>query len=219
MPRQIKAPLLASAACLVGVVALGAAADDLGPLRRLDLRSVLRFEHQADKADSVANVLVHLGDPAVFLALSIVLVLSGFYLGRGRATVAALVLLAGANLTTQVLKVLFENPHLLYEPRFDLTRTNGFPGRNSFPSGHVTAVASIAAAALLIVPEPHRMTAAAIGLLATAAVGVSVVVLGWHFPTDVAGGLLVVGAWGFAVLAATRASDRPSRPSWSRRGW
>ena len=34
-------------------------------------------------------------------------------------------------------------------------------------------------------------------------------VLGWHYPSDVLGGLLVVGAWGFAALAWLRfRSDR-----------
>ena len=31
-------------------------------------------------------------------------------------------------------------------------------------------------------------------------------VLAWHFPSDVLGGGLVASAWGFAVLAALRAT-------------
>jgi membrane-associated phospholipid phosphatase len=203
MSREIKGPILASLACVAGVIALGSTADDIGPIRHFDLHSVLRFEHRAT-ADSIAGILVHLGDPAVFVVLAVAVVISPLYLGRRREAVAALVVLAGANLTTQILKVVFENPHLLYEPRFELTRTNGFPGRDSFPSGHTTAIASIVIAALFAVPAPHRMTVEAVGLLLTAAVGISVVVLGWHFPTDVIGGLLVAGAWGFAVLAGLR---------------
>jgi membrane-associated phospholipid phosphatase len=38
-----------------------------------------------------------------------------------------------------------------------------------------------------------------------------VVVLGWHYPSDVAGALLVVGAWGFAALAWLRLRSRRDR--------
>ena len=37
------------------------------------------------------------------------------------------------------------------------------------------------------------------------AVGLSVVVIAWHYPSDVIGGMLVAAGWGFAVLAARRA--------------
>ena len=58
------------------------------------------------------------------------------------------------------------------------------------------------------------MRAAVAGLLLTAAVGISVVVLGWHYPSDVLGGLLVVGAWGFGALAWLRLrADRDAAPS------
>jgi membrane-associated phospholipid phosphatase len=203
--------LLAALSCVGGTVALGVAADDPGPIRRFDLDSVLHFEHRAQTADSVAIVLVHLGDPIVFVVLSAAILIAALCLGRQRESGMALVVLAGANLSTQVLKVVFENPHLLYEPSFESTSTNGVPGRDSFPSGHVTAVASLAVAALFVVSPPHRMVLAALGALATAAVGVSVVALGWHFPTDVLGGLLVVGAWGFAVLAASASFPAQSR--------
>jgi membrane-associated phospholipid phosphatase len=202
MSRPVRRSLLAALACVVGIVALGVAADDLGPIHRFDLRAVLRFEHRADRADSVAEVLVHLGNPLVFVVLSVTIVASGLYLGRRRESLAALAILSGANLSTQILKIGFENPHLLYEPRFQLTRTNGFPARDSFPSGHMTAVASLVFAATFVAPARRRLPVAAVGLLAIAAVGLSVIVLGWHFPTDVIGGLLVAAAWAFGVLAA-----------------
>ena len=56
----------------------------------------------------------------------------------------------------------------------------------------------------------------------TAAVGFSVMVLSWHYPSDVLGGLLVVGAWAFAIIAFMRfREDRAaavSDPSRSPRG-
>jgi membrane-associated phospholipid phosphatase len=39
------------------------------------------------------------------------------------------------------------------------------------------------------------------------AVGCSVMVLPWHFPSDVLGGVLVACGWGFAVLALRRIAE------------
>jgi membrane-associated phospholipid phosphatase len=201
MPLAVRRSFLAALSCAAAVVALGIAADDVRPIRRFDLRSVLRFEHRTDKADSIALVIAHLGDPLVFVVLAAALVVSGFYFGRRRQALAAMVILVGANLSTQIAKVVFENPHLLFEPRFELTLTNGFPSRDSYPSGHVTAASSLALAALLLVPARHRASVAAGGVLLVAAVGISVILLAWHFPSDVVGGVLVTAAWGFALRA------------------
>ena len=42
----------------------------------------------------------------------------------------------------------------------------------------------------------------ALGAAFGLAVGLSVVVIAWHYPSDVIGGILVAAGWGFAVLAA-----------------
>jgi membrane-associated phospholipid phosphatase len=78
------------------------------------------------------------------------------------------------------------------------------PWSNSFPSGHTTAAASIAVALLLVVPAGYRLLAAGIGAALTAAVALAVVVLGWHYPSDVFGALLVVATWGLCAVAFLR---------------
>ena len=78
------------------------------------------------------------------------------------------------------------------------------PWANSFPSGHTTAAATLAVGLLFVVPARHRLGASVVGFLLTAAVGFSVMVLSWHYPSDVLGALLVVGAWAFAILAVMR---------------
>ncbi|HEX4751953.1 MAG TPA: phosphatase PAP2 family protein, partial [Solirubrobacterales bacterium] len=116
---------------------------------------------------------------------------------------------------TQLLKTTLEHArHRAFEHGIEL------PWPNSFPSGHTTAAASIAVALLLVVPTVHRTAAAAVGAGLTAAVGISVIVLAWHYPSDVLGGLLVVGAWSFAALAYLRLRadrDRAARPGERRR--
>ena len=105
--------------------------------------------------------------------------------------VAALVLVGGANITTQVLKDhVFERPDLL---------ALGAP--NSLPSGHTTVVASVVLALLLIVPVAWRRPVAVVGLAATLLVGLATVVAGWHRLSDVAAALLVSLAWfGLALV-------------------
>jgi membrane-associated phospholipid phosphatase len=104
--------------------------------------------------------------------------------------VAALVLVAGANITTQVLKAyVFERPDLL---------ALGAP--NSLPSGHTTVVASVALGLMLIAPPALRLPAAVAGLVVSLLVGTATIVAGWHRLSDVAAALLVSTAWAGLVL-------------------
>jgi membrane-associated phospholipid phosphatase len=208
MPRNVKAPLLAAIGCAAAIAPLAVAAYSFGPLRDLDLRLLLRFERESGPAHDLAAAFVNLGDLVALLVLLAAVCALGLSLGRRRQVVAAAVVVAGANLTTQVLKTTLEHVrHKAWEHGVEL------PWANSFPSGHTTAAASIAVALLLVVPAVHRPTAATAGLLLTASVGISVLVLGWHYPSDVLGGLLVVGAWGFAALAYLRLrADRDRAP-------
>jgi membrane-associated phospholipid phosphatase len=72
-------------------------------------------------------------------------------------------------------------------------------GALSYPSGTVTVVAALAAAAFLVVPRFARLFAAVTGGVVVAAVCAAVVVLRWHFPTDALGGLCVGAGAVFAV--------------------
>jgi membrane-associated phospholipid phosphatase len=114
--------------------------------------------------------------------------------------VAALVLVGGANITTQVLKDhVFERPDLL---------ALGAP--NSLPSGHTTVVASVMLGLLLIVPSAWRRPAAVVGLTSTLLVGLATIVAGWHRLSDVAAALLVSLAWTGVVLVVMALRPTPS---------
>jgi membrane-associated phospholipid phosphatase len=85
---------------------------------------------------------------------------------------------------------------LVLKPMVQRTRD----GSLAFPSGHTTAVASIAAtAAILVLAAPalavrtRRLVAAGLGLLVVV-VGICLVGRGYHYPTDVLGALGVVAA-------------------------
>jgi membrane-associated phospholipid phosphatase len=69
----------------------------------------------------------------------------------------------------------------------------------SYPSGTVTAVAALAAAAFLVVPWFARPLVAVTGGVVVVAVCAAVVVLRWHYPTDALGGVCVGAGAVFAV--------------------
>ncbi|MEJ7634680.1 phosphatase PAP2 family protein [Aeromicrobium sp.] len=104
--------------------------------------------------------------------------------GQARLALAAGLIIAGANLTTQLLK-----HSLLDRPDF------GLGTLNSLPSGHTTVVASAAGAVLLVAPIGLRPLIAAAGGFATTLTGASTIVAGWHRPADVIAALAVCLLW------------------------
>jgi hypothetical protein len=94
----------------------------------------------------------------------------------------------GANATTQLLKrVILDRPDLLDEA--------GMFTQNSLPSGHVTAVVTIAIAFVLAASYRTRIWVAAAAFLAVAYAGVAVVVTLSHLPSDSIAAIGVVMAW------------------------
>lgn len=211
MPRNVKAPLLAALACAAAVAPLAIFAYWFVPLQRLDVSLYVHMLRGSGPIFILAEGLVRLGDAAALVVMLGAVCWLGLRSGRRREVAAALVVVAGANLTTQILKATIEHArYKAFEHGIEL------PVANSYPSGHTTAAASIAVALLLVVPAVHRTAALAFGVLLTAAVGISVVVLGWHYPSDTLGAILVAGAWGFAALAYLRL--RADRDAAARRG-
>jgi membrane-associated phospholipid phosphatase len=199
MVPRAKTALLAAIACALAIAPLAVFAYSWNAFQSVDLRIFIHLRRDEGPLHALASVLVNFGDLASLLVLLAVACAIGLRNGRRREVLAAIVVVAGANLTTQLLKTTLEHArHKAFEHGIEL------PWPNSFPSGHTTAAASIAVALLLVVPARHRFAAAVTGAALTAAVGFSVVILGWHYPSDVLGGLLVVGAWAFAALAWLR---------------
>jgi membrane-associated phospholipid phosphatase len=135
--------------------------------------------------------------PTVALALA---VLTAVAVLRGvlRAEVAAAGVVLGATLTTLLLKASLTRP----DPA-DGTATAG-----SLPSGHVTLVAALAVAAVLVSSPRLVPVVAGVGAAATGVVAAAVLVEQWHRPSDVAAALLVVAGWaaaGSLVLRPTGA--------------
>jgi membrane-associated phospholipid phosphatase len=200
MVARIKLPAVASAACAAALVPLVLAAYGLAPAERLDASILLRTSaHAGPAATAVAEAVAHLADPLPLLAMVLLVCGLGVAWGRRPETLAALAVVLGANLTTQVLKLALAHPR---QAPLGIWST-------AFPSGHETAAASIAIALALVAPPRRRAAAALVGGGFAALVAVSVVVLEWHYPSDVLGGALVAASWGFAALAGLRGWRAP----------
>ncbi len=157
--------------------------------------------------DAIASFIARLCDPAPFVVLGACLVALAAVRHRPRSALAITMLLTGASITTQLLKVLLAHPraHSLVGPHISVTA-------ESWPSGHATAAMSLALALVLAVPARARPAAAALGAVFAVAVSYSFLTLGWHYPSDVLGGFLVAVTWAQLALAFVFAGDaRPLR--------
>jgi membrane-associated phospholipid phosphatase len=187
------------AGCLGSALALALlawATVHSGAVHRLDVRLLVhlsadRFGRLGDVAEPIAD----LGNPVpqiLLLLVGLTLALRG---GRLGDAVAGLAIVVSADLTTALLK------QALASPRFDAALGWWQVGDNAFPSGHTTAAFAMAVAWTLFVPPRLRLPVAAVGFLLASLVGLAVVVLRHHFPSDVLGGVLVVSTWTCGVLA------------------
>lgn len=192
------------AACLALLVllALGVEAG-----RHADVRLFAHVsENPRAEGGGLADALASLADPLPITAMLVFACVIAVLGRRPSDALAVLLVVIGANLTTELLKFALAHPRLK-------TAIGADPFEPStFPSGHTTAAASIAIAYAFAVPDRLRGLAAATGTAFALAVGASVVVIGWHYPSDVLGGLLVASAWGFAVLALMRVLALRGRP-------
>ena len=170
--------------------------------QRLDQFAMVESMQAAPtSADRLRDLMQAVSVPSIAVAVG---VLAAVAITRSRPAlaVAAAATVIGANVTTQALKQWLVRPDLL-----DL----GSQNVNSFPSGHVTVVASLAAGALLVMPRRAQPTVAGLGVVATAVTAVGTVALGWHRPSDVIGAVGVVTAW--TAITAAWVSGRRSTPA------
>jgi membrane-associated phospholipid phosphatase len=140
-------------------------------------------------------------------SLAIATAVIGFIaLIRGRRGLAlmTILLIIGANATTQLLKYGIERPDLGVDPE-------RAAAGNSFPSGHTTVAASVAVALVLVLPPRVRGVGALIAAGYAALAGVATMSAGWHRPSDAVAALLIVGAWtaiaGFLLVLVRRRED------------
>jgi membrane-associated phospholipid phosphatase len=158
--------------------------------QRLDAAAEAPLRPPLVEAESLLRGL----DVSALVAVLAAIGVLAFWRGRADLATVVVAVVLGSNVTTQVLKhTVFERPHLISE---------AYRLPNSFPSGHVTAAASIAIAAVLVMSRRLRPAVALAGSATTMIVGLATVAAGWHRPSDVMGAWFVVGAWAALATAA-----------------
>jgi membrane-associated phospholipid phosphatase len=193
--------IAAAFACVLAAALTYAASVHVGFVQRADLRMLEGFVGvQNARSHHLASSLAGLFDPAPFAVLAAAVAALGVARARVGLAVAAAVAMLGANVTTQLLKAaLVSGRPLVF----------GAPvGTHAWPSGHATASMSLALALVMVTPPRLRPAAGAAGGLLAVGVSYAVLLLGWHYPSDVAGGFLIAAGW--SCLPAAVALRGPS---------
>jgi membrane-associated phospholipid phosphatase len=204
---RVAAPFAAAVACLLALVVVWACATHVGALRVRDAAALHDLASlNRPTIESVGNFLLHLLEPLLFTIWGAALVLAALARARPRVALVVAAAMTAAPLTSETLKPLLAHPHAM------VGGTRIGPG--SWPSGHATAALTLALCAALAAPPAWRKVVAIVGGAYALAVGVLLLVLAWHMPSDVLGGYLVATLWFALLLALLRASERlsPSHP-------
>ncbi|MDX6696956.1 MAG: hypothetical protein QOE65_353 [Solirubrobacteraceae bacterium] len=191
--------LLAAAGSVLALLAVWGAAFDSATARWLDTAGLRGFVGLARPAvEPIAGRVAHLADPLELALIGGALVLVALARGRPRVALAVPAVLVSANATTQILKP------LLADPRVCACIEHTHVAAASWPSGHATAAMSLALCAVLVAPARLRPTAAVAGAAFAIGVSFGLLILGWHFPSDVLAGYLVAALFTLLAVAALR---------------
>jgi membrane-associated phospholipid phosphatase len=200
-----------SALAVAGLLAIGlalvwAVAELIPAVRLKDAAALYELTTlNRPRVNSASEFLLHLLDPSLFILWAIALVAVAIAAERVRVAVAVAAVLALAPFSAELLKPLLAHKH---------DHVGGVViGAASWPSGHATAATALVLCAVLVAPQRLRKPTAALGVLFVVAVSIALLVLAWHMPSDVLGGVLLASLWMAAAIAALRASERlrPSR--------
>lgn len=155
------------------------------------------------RLDDLANALLFLLDPLLYTLWGLALVAVALRRRRPLLALAVAFVLGLAPLTAELLKPLLAHPHAWV--------AGDWVKAASWPSGHASAVTALVLCAILVAPRRLRPLVAGLGVTFAVAVGLSLLILAWHLPSDVVGGYLVGTLWVALALAGLRAADARSR--------
>ncbi|KAB2854379.1 MAG: phosphatase PAP2 family protein [Sphingopyxis terrae] len=116
------------------------------------------------------------------------------YWGGRRPALAIVAAVLFANITSSLLKAAFDRP------RPDLIAHLEHVSSASYPSGHATSAAALYLTLALLAPVQWRRATWALAVLMIGLTGLSRIMLGVHWPSDIVGGMLLGAA--FALTAA-----------------
>jgi membrane-associated phospholipid phosphatase len=197
----------AVAGCLVCVAGFGLVlvlAYWVGPAERLD-RTVL--DALSTPTNTLANEVAYVGFQIVntipvWVAAATIAALIALAQWRIRDAVLAVALVAGTGGLVLALKALFVNPRYQPVP----VGSDAYPWKDAFPSGHSAGSLAMSLAFLTVVPVSWRRPTAAAGIVFTLFISLGVLILNYHYPSDVLAGWLLATGWWLALLALSARS-------------
>lgn len=184
---------VASCAVLTGLISHIALATAYGQV--IDTILMEGMMRSAGKYEAFSTLVTGIVSVPVMVVVGIVVAIIAA--ARRRPTLAgrALGAVVGANLTTQILKA-----YVLTRPSLGVT--TGVV--NSLPSGHTTVAVTLSLALIVVAPPWLRSPASWIGWVWTSLMSVSVMMEGWHRPSDAITAALIAGAWALALSPIER---------------
>lgn len=198
-----KRPLWLALACVAAFFVVLVLAYWLPVARWADGWAVEGFLHlQRPWLSHIGSHVAHLANPLPFALWTLAVTAVALYRRRPRQALAVFMFLLSANVTAQALKVLLEHD------RYHAFLGHAQLAAASFPSGHATASMSLAYAAVIVAPVAWRPFVAVCGALFALTVSESIMLLAWHFPSDVLGGFLLATAFALGTVAALRAAEQ-----------
>jgi undecaprenyl-diphosphatase len=202
----VAAGFIALLACLV---VLGLLAESIRDREVIVLDTIATpFLHglASTALDSVMQAATFMGSNLAFPPLFAIAIIWLILAHRPREALFLAIACGGSLVLNELMKVFFARP------RQQLAWAQVLPDF-SFPSGHtMNAIIFYVAVALIawsVFGRKLGVAAVVIAVVVALAVGVSRIYLGYHYLTDVVGGLLAGIAWLLVVGAAFRA-----RPTW-----
>ena len=211
MTLRIAYALLGALVCAAAAVLTWAVAFRTGLGHAADARVLSGLAaYQQTRVEPLAQLVAVICNPVPYAALAATVTGAALLRAgaRGAAVVAAILVIPNA--ITQVLK------GELAEDRSGVVAAQIHVEAAAWPSGHATAAMSLAIALVLITPGAWRYVAGLAGGAFVLAMAFSVVLLGWHFPSDALGGIAIAGAGGClgAALLSRRAATTALPGRW-----
>lgn len=150
---------------------------------------------------AIAHTLTALGEPTTLIVAVVICAVWLWIAGRGRLGLALLLVASVGRALSEVQKIAIDRPRPILQPHLVIVKTQ------SFPSGHATSsmVFYLALAIALAGHTRWRWAAIACAVLLSLLIGISRVMLGVHWPSDVIGGWSFGALW---VLLALRPTER-----------
>lgn len=186
--------------CVLGLAATWALAELVPAVHWRDAVVLNAFnELDRGRVDVLGNDLLRLLDPILYTLWGALLIAVALVRRRARVALAVTIVLPAAPLTAELLKPLLAHPHAHAGWQWI--------GAASWPSGHATAAMTLVLCALLVAPHRLRPTVAVLGSVFAIAVGIALLVLAWHMPSDVLGGYLLAALYASLALAALRVAE------------